>query len=135
MTHSLQRPCLHRLRADNFAGTSNGTCQACTNYITSSQEYTGTGSWTGTCPVSGCPLSCPTGQYTAGCGTIPSATFCAVCTNSVPNVNYYVAGTSGYNATSCPTSACPIYGCDNGNYLLGCGNLSSGVCTSCTNVV
>jgi len=112
-------------------GTFAGTCAACLNPITSSQEYTGKGSWTGTCPVLGCPLNCPTGQWTSGCGSISSATSCSVCTNSVPNVNYYVAGTSGYNSTSCPTTTCPV--CANGNYLMGCGNISSGVCTQCTN--
>jgi hypothetical protein len=96
--------------------------------------YSGTGGWNNQCPVVGCPLTCPIGQYTFGCGTLQSATSCAVCTNAVPNLSYYVAG-SGYTPDSCSLSSCAVSSCTNGNYLSGCGNVSSGSCQQCTNLV
>lgn len=125
--------CANGQYVKDCTGTSNGTCTGCTN-ANATQVYTGTGSWNNLCPVMGCPLTCSTGYYTGGCGSVPQVTFCGTCTNSAPNVNYYIAG-SGYTPGSCNTAACPISSCANGNYLYGCGNLSAGGCISCTNVV
>ena len=114
-------------------GTSSGTCAPCTT-ANASQVYSTKGGWSNICQVVGCVKTCPIGQYIFGCGS-PGMTLsgltCGNCINSVPNVNFYVSQ-GAYLSNSCATTGCVP--CSNGNYLVGCGNLSSGVCTACTNV-
>lgn len=115
-------------------GTNSGTCAPCTT-ANSSQVYSTKGGWSNSCQVAGCVKTCPIGQYIVGCGTagmVSSGLTCGNCVNSVANVNFYV-DQGAYLSNSCPTTACVP--CTNGNYLVGCGNLSSGVCTVCTNTV
>lgn len=110
-------------------GISAGACQSCTT-ASPTQVYSTNGNLTDTCQVQGCTRVCPIGQYISGCQGPASGMSCQVCTNSVPNVNYYT-GMGAYNATSCPVANCPI--CSSGYWTKGCGNTTSGTCEFCTN--
>lgn len=115
--------------AQGCGGTSNGTCAPCLNTLPNGLTYNSTGGSTGQCPINGCLQLCGAGQYLSGCG---GATSCLPCTNSQPNVNYYIQGTA-YSSTTCPTAGCTSSNCYNGFYLQGCGGTSSGTCTQCGN--
>ena len=120
-------------------GANSGICTVCSNGNVS-QVYVTSGNWTNSCQVAGCVKTCPTGQYISNCGTdgVTTATLtCGICNNNVANVNFYFTQGS-YTPGSCTVTPCRT--CDSGNYLIGCGSVSSnglasGNCTTCTNTV
>ena len=115
-------------------GSFAGVCTKCTNG-NASQIYTSTGGLNNICLVDGCQKTCDKGQFIAGCG-VPGNRLtdltCQNCNNSRTNYTYYT-GMGGYLIDSCPTTPCPT--CPWGFYTLGCGDLSAGVCSRCTNTV
>jgi hypothetical protein len=129
-------PCLsdcgigrYRLGCGGHTPAAPGSCVDCTQ-ANASQKYTTTGGLTDSCIVVGCARTCLIGQYITGCGGPITGLSCAWCTNSVPNVDYYI-GQGTYLPTSCPTAPCPVF--ENGFYTLGCFNTSQGQRVACTN--
>ena len=115
-------------------GSFSGICTKCSNG-NASQIYTSRGGLNNICQVQGCQKTCNAGEYIFGCGAagaVQSSLTCAKCNNSLTNSTYYT-GMGGYLIDSCQTSPCPV--CPWGFYNLGCGNLSAGTCSMCTNVV
>ena len=109
-----------------------GMCKPCTNGG-ATQIYTSTGSYPNICQVQGCSLPCAKGEYISGCGeagAVQSSLKCKACNNSVTDHTYYT-DTGGYTYNSCPTTGCPV--CPIGFYTFGCGGVSAGQCTECTN--